>query len=108
VAIPVAILWQFCGNSARKVVESGILVAKNVGNSGKKWQEIEALCGELWQSREIPGRNFKLQRDHQKTKMTLRPLGAQVVVIFCGISNCRLVEIFDLNSFTQFSWSCVP
>jgi hypothetical protein len=57
-------------------------VAKICGNSGKKWQEIEALPAELWKNREIPGRNFKLQRDHKRQKKILRPPDFQVVVIF--------------------------
>jgi hypothetical protein len=65
-------MYISCGNLRGKLVaillkqslESGNLVAKICGNSGKKWQEIELLCAELWKNREIPGRNFNLQRDH--------------------------------------------
>jgi hypothetical protein len=70
-------------------------VAKICGNSGKKWQEFEALHAELWKKCETSGRNFKLQRDHKRQKTPLRPLDAQVVVVFCGIPSGILVAIFE-------------
>jgi hypothetical protein len=83
----VAILEELRANS-------GNLVAKICGNSGKKWQEIEASRPNLWKNREIPGRNFNLQRDHKRQKTPLQELDAQVVVVFCGILSGNLVAIF--------------
>jgi hypothetical protein len=33
--------WQFGGNSPKSVLESGNLVAKICGDSGKKWQDFQ-------------------------------------------------------------------
>jgi hypothetical protein len=85
-----AAFFQHMANSAK-------LVAKICGNSGKKWQEIELLCAELWKNRETSGRNFNLQRHHKRRKITQQPLDAQVVVAFCGIASGNLVTIFEEN-----------
>jgi hypothetical protein len=68
------------------------------GRSGKIFGLFVLHCGKSGKHQEETSSSSGITR---RQKMTLRPLGAQVVVIFCGISNCRLVEIFDLNSFTQ-------
>jgi hypothetical protein len=61
-------MWQFGGNYLEIRPDSGNLVAKICGNSGKKWQEIEGFRTKSWKNRENTGRNFKLQRDPQGTE----------------------------------------